>query len=87
MAVMEGEKKIMGLSEREGKFVCLGSQRWPIYHRLQELEIPCRCEPHRPLEIEMTHPRDVLLVWSVVHQVMGTRAQHVAWLERCWQGD
>lgn len=26
-----------------------GSDRWQIYHRLQELEIPCRCRTHESL--------------------------------------
>ncbi|APB33037.1 hypothetical protein GlitD10_0723 [Gloeomargarita lithophora Alchichica-D10] len=84
---MEGLGKFMGTPGQDVEALGLSGQRWPVYHRLQELGIPCRCEPHQPLEIDVEHPLAGLLVWSVVAQVMGTRWQQVAWLERCWQAD
>ncbi|MCS7030987.1 MAG: hypothetical protein NZL92_05605 [Gloeomargarita sp. SKYG116] len=65
----------------------LGGQRWAIYHRLRELEIPCRCIAYGPLEMEVTTPLAALLVWSVVRQMTASRGEQVAWLERCWQLD
>lgn len=75
----------MGMSGQEVAGLLRGGQRWPVYHRLRELGIPCRCEPHQALEIEVEHPLAALLVWSVVTQVMAPRSEQVAWLERCWQ--
>ena len=63
----------------------LAGQRWPIYHRLQELGVPCQCQPHQPLQIQVECPLHVLLVWSVVTQVTAPRTQQIAWLERCWE--
>ncbi len=63
----------------------LAGQRWPIYHRLRELGVPCHCQPHQPLEIQVECPLHALLVWSVVTRMTATRVQQVAWLERCWK--
>lgn len=76
---------MMNLPGQNRETVCLSGQRWPIYHRLRELGVVCHCEPHQPLAVEVDHPLEALLVWSVVNQITGTRSQHVAWLERCWQ--
>lgn len=29
------------------------TERWSIYRRLQELEIPCQCATNRPLSVEL----------------------------------
>ncbi len=75
------------MQSSEPETLLRSGQRWPIYHRLQELGIPCRCQLHQALEIDVEHPLAALLVWSVVTQVIAPRSEQVAWLERCWQAD
>ncbi|MCS6782518.1 MAG: hypothetical protein RMI89_03620 [Gloeomargarita sp. SKYBB_i_bin120] len=60
-------------------------ERWAVYHRLQELGIPCRCVAYGPLEIQVETPQAAVLVWSVVRRMRGSRWQQVDWLERCWR--
>ncbi len=65
----------------------LGGQpcdRWPIYFRLQELGIPCRCHSHGPLEAAIATPLQALQVWSVVHRHCTPRPALATWLEGCW---
>jgi hypothetical protein len=65
----------------------LNANRWQIYHRLQELEIPCHCEMYRPLEVNPVSPSTVLQMWSVYRQTSVPKATLLQWLERCWQID
>jgi hypothetical protein len=59
--------------------------RWQIYHRLQELEIPCQCASYRPLVVWVDHPLAAIQLWSVVQQVTVPRQQQADRLEACWQ--
>jgi hypothetical protein len=58
--------------------------RWEVYHRLQELEIPCECATERPLQASITTATAAIQVWSVVRQVTASRRELVTWLEDCW---
>lgn len=60
-------------------------ERWSIYHRLQELEIPCRCSTNRPLQVNLDNPLAEIQLWSVVKQVTGSRQELINWLARCWK--
>jgi hypothetical protein len=59
--------------------------RWQVYQRLQELDIPCtRLEDGR-LQAEVNDSLTTILqVWSVVFQLTASRQQIVNWLEQCW---
>ena len=59
--------------------------RWDVYHRLQELSIPCSCGMGQPLQVCITTTQDAIQLWSVVQQVTASRGDRLAWLERCWQ--
>jgi hypothetical protein len=61
------------------------SDRWWIYHRLQELMIPCWCLPDGSLQVEVSNGLTVILLHSVVQQSIAPRHQLVDWLNRCWQ--
>lgn len=61
------------------------SDRWSIYRRLQELNIPCACPADGTLRVEVNHALALLLVRSTVHQFTTPRQASVEWLERCWQ--
>lgn len=60
------------------------SDRWQVYHRLQELGIPCQCRAHKALKAFITNPTDALLLWSVVRTVSSTKSERIECLERCW---
>ncbi len=59
--------------------------RWRVYHRLQELKIPCWCLPDGSLHVEVQTGVGALLLRSVVQQVVAPRQEMVSWLERCWE--
>lgn len=59
--------------------------RWQIYHRLQELTIPCWCLEDGSLSVEIKDSIAALLVRSVVHQFVASRQELLKWLENCWQ--
>jgi hypothetical protein len=61
------------------------SDRWSIYHRLQELMIPCVCEPDGSLHVDVNSAIGALLVRSVVMQSTASRSELIQWLEQCWQ--
>jgi hypothetical protein len=61
--------------------------RWCVYHRLQELKIPCWCLADGTLRVEVQNSLGALLLRSVVQQFMASRQEMVHWLERCWQAD
>jgi hypothetical protein len=60
------------------------SDRWSIYHRLQELQIPCACPVDGTLRVNVNHAIALILVHSVVRQFIASRQDTVDWLERCW---
>ncbi|MCY7275536.1 MAG: hypothetical protein LH702_17800 [Phormidesmis sp. CAN_BIN44] len=60
-------------------------QRWQIYHRLCELDIPCRCVAYEPLTVQVEGAIAALQLWSVVKQISTSRLELVDWLERCWR--
>jgi hypothetical protein len=59
--------------------------RWPIYHRLQELMIPCWCPADGSLRVEVNNCIAAVLLRSTVQQCIASRQELVDWLERCWQ--
>ncbi len=57
--------------------------RWQIYHRLQELRIPCWCPADGSLRVEVNDGVSAMLVRSTVQQFVAPRQELVEWLERC----
>jgi hypothetical protein len=62
-----------------------GTERWDIYHRLRELDIPCQCSTHKLLSVEVSSPNDLIQVWSVVKQITSSRENLVQLLRNCWE--
>lgn len=60
------------------------SDRWRIYHRLQELMIPCSCPPDGSLVVEVNDAIAAVLVRSTVQHFLATRQELLDWLNRCW---
>jgi hypothetical protein len=74
-------------SEVEKNFV-LGVEwvnRWQVYQRLQELDIPCSCAPNQPLRVEINNPLAVVQIWSVIQQLTASRQDLIFSLEQCWK--
>ncbi|MBD2294312.1 hypothetical protein H6G06_12655 [Anabaena sphaerica FACHB-251] len=60
------------------------SDRWQIYHRLQELMIACSCPPDGSLRVQVKSLQEAILVRSAVMQFLASRCELVTWLETCW---
>ncbi len=58
--------------------------RWIVYHRLQDLQIPCHCCTNQPLQVQLTSPTAVIQLWSVVKQYSASRRELIDWLTNCW---
>jgi hypothetical protein len=61
------------------------ADRWQVYQRLQELEIPCCCESNQPLTVEIGNPIAAIQLWSLMRQFTLPRQDLIWSLEKCWQ--
>lgn len=61
------------------------AERWQVYLRLQELEIPCWCATNQPLQVHIADATAAVQLWSVIRQLTAPRQDLVCTLERCWQ--
>jgi hypothetical protein len=59
--------------------------RWQVYQRLQELDIPCWCEANEPLKVEITSPVAAIQLWSVMQQFTASRQALISLLKLNWQ--
>ncbi len=60
------------------------TDRWQVYRRLQELEIPCQCQTNQALTVEIGSIAAAIQLWSVVRQLNTERQDLIEVLERCW---
>jgi len=60
------------------------SDRWQIYHRLQELMISCSCASDGSLRVQVNSVQEAILVRSTVIQFLASRDELIQWLECCW---
>ena len=61
------------------------ADRWQVYLRLQQLDIPCVCTTNQPLRVQIQTTAAAVQLWSVVRQLTATRLELAFWLEQCWQ--
>jgi hypothetical protein len=61
------------------------TERWSVYHRLQELEIPCKCSTNQPLQVELNNPNAIAQLCYVVKQSTASRSELIGWLNQCWK--
>jgi hypothetical protein len=73
-------------SELDQKYVVDVSwaDRWQIYQRLQELDIPCCCEANQPLQVEFANPLALVQFWCVMHSFTACRQELIQVLEKSW---
>ena len=62
-----------------------GLERWDIYHRLQELDIPCECSTQKLLSVVVSSPSDLIQVWTVVRRITSSKRDLVELLKGCWE--
>jgi len=58
--------------------------RWNIYHRLQELNISCKCDSGQPLQVDFKTPLELLQFHCVVYRLTASRQDCLATLKHCW---
>ncbi|BAZ29130.1 hypothetical protein NIES4074_15680 [Cylindrospermum sp. NIES-4074] len=61
------------------------ADRWQVYQRLQELDIPCWCETNQPLRVKISNPTAAVQLWSVMRQFSASRQDLIWTLEHSWQ--
>ena len=61
------------------------ADRWQVYQRLKELDIPCSCTANQPLKVEIGSPIAAVQLWSVTRQLTASRQDQIWTLEYCWQ--
>ncbi len=60
------------------------SDRWQVYRRLRELDVPCWCAIDEPLRVAIDTAITAVQLQSVLKQLTAPRRDLVQWLERCW---
>lgn len=60
------------------------ADRWQIFRRLQELNIPSWCDSDQPLAVAIATPTAAIQVWSVVRHFNASRHDLIRTLEQCW---
>ncbi|MDZ7956766.1 MAG: hypothetical protein RMY34_02465 [Aulosira sp. DedQUE10] len=63
------------------------ADRWQVYQRLQELDVPCLCESNQPLQVEINSPLAIVQLWSVMRQFSVSRQDIISSLEKSWLRD
>ncbi|MBN3942107.1 MAG: Asr1405/Asl0597 family protein [Nostoc sp.] len=59
--------------------------RWQVYQRLEELDIPCSCAANQPLKVEISNLTAAVQLWSVVRRFTAPRQDQIWTLECCWK--
>ena len=60
------------------------ADRWQVYQRLKELDIPCSCAANQALKVEIENPTAGVQLWSVIRRFAASRQDQIWTLECCW---
>lgn len=60
------------------------ADRWQVYQRLNELDIPCCCETNQPLQVEIANPLAIVQFWCVMRRFTDCRQDQIRILENSW---
>jgi len=60
------------------------SDRWQVYQRMRELDIPCSCGDNQPLKVIIVNSTVAIQFWSVMQQYTASRQDLIKILEDCW---
>lgn len=58
--------------------------RWQVYFRLQDLNIPCQCKSHQPLLVNIQSAQALVQVCGVVKRFSTPRSDLCDWLNHCF---
>ncbi|CCI14830.1 conserved hypothetical protein [Microcystis aeruginosa PCC 9806] len=72
-------------SEAEQIFPLSTWDRWQVDHRLQSLDIECKCLFHKLLLVRIAASAQLLQRWIVLGQIEVSQGCLIAWLETCWR--
>ncbi|GEA27912.1 hypothetical protein MiAbW_02482 [Microcystis aeruginosa NIES-4325] len=72
-------------SESEKIFNLSAWDRWQVYLQLQALDIECKSSLHKPLQVRIDGPTQLVQLWTVLRQVEASPGCLIGWLETCWQ--
>lgn len=61
------------------------AERWQVYQRLQELDIPCWCQTNQPLTVQLEDVSTAVQFWGVMRRFTASRQELIWLLETCWQ--
>ncbi|MEO1428920.1 MAG: Asr1405/Asl0597 family protein [Cyanobacteria bacterium J06633_8] len=59
------------------------ADRWQVYQRLQELNIPSWCSSNQPLTVEIANTEAAIQLWSVMRQLNASRQDLIHTLKEC----
>ncbi|MEN9217374.1 MAG: hypothetical protein Q6J33_00040 [Gloeomargarita sp. DG_2_bins_126] len=59
-------------------------ERWNVLFRLQELSICSECRADGSLDVQVKNSCEAILLCMILARVTTTHAEHLQWLERCW---
>ena len=60
------------------------ADRWQVYRRLKELNIPCWCSSNQPLTVEIANTNAAIQLWSVMRQLNSSRQDLISTLNECF---
>ncbi|MEM8504367.1 MAG: Asr1405/Asl0597 family protein [Cyanobacteria bacterium P01_D01_bin.1] len=61
------------------------TDRWQVYHRLQALDIDCKCSSFQPLQVTLRSPTEALQLWSIVRRISEPRQVLIDSLQQSWR--
>lgn len=73
----------LGIDHKETMTTVDCGDRWQVYFRLKELDIPCQCKSYQPLLVDIQSAQSLIQVWSVVKRVSTPRSVISEWLNQC----
>jgi len=59
------------------------ADRWQVYKRLQELNIPSWCSSNQPLTVEIANTEAAVQLWSVMRLLNSSRQELISTLKEC----
>lgn len=59
------------------------ADRWQVYHRLQELDIPSWCSANQPLTVEIANTAAAVQLWSITRLLNAPRKDLIRTLDKC----
>lgn len=75
---------VMNLSQKQSNLPDR-VQQWNLYHRLQELGIPCGNSPFSIDIPDIPTVGTAIQIWCATRAVVSPKQEHISFLEQCWR--